>query len=214
MKRSLPLFASTLLFFAGTSVRADPIAWTYNWTPSVNSLPADAPGTGGVSLTNEPTKNAINSSDIVVTNLKDFSTATAANPDKLTAGGNYTFTLVLTDTASGEHASLTFGGKLGGTFSANNSNITNAFTGLTKQTVTLGAFDYTVSMVAYTPPGPPSASNSGSISAHVDVAPSGTHTGGQSPEPSTMVLSVLGLSFAGAARWRNRRRAASAAALV
>jgi hypothetical protein len=207
MKRSLPLFASALLFFAGTSVRADPIAWTYNWTPSVNSLPADSPGTGGVSFTNEPTKGAINNSDIVVTNIKDFSTATSANPDKLATGGAYTFTLVLTDSASGEHANVTFTGKLSGTFSADNSNITNQFTGQTSTTVTLGANDYTVSMVAYTPPGPPSASNAGSISAHVKVAPSSTHTGGQTPEPSTMVLSVLGLSFAGAAGWRKRRAA-------
>jgi hypothetical protein len=215
MKRSLPLFASTLLLFAGTSVRADqssapPIAWTYNWTPSVNSLSADSPGTGGVSFTNEPTKNAINNSDIVVTNLKDFSTATAANPDKLSTNGAYAFTLVLTDSASGEKATLTFTGKLGGTFSANNSNITNAFTGQSSQTTTLGNYNYTVTMVAYTPPGPPSASNSGSISAHVDVTLS--NTGGTStPEPSTMVLSFLGLSFAGAAGWWKRRRAAEAA---
>jgi hypothetical protein len=211
MKRSLPLFASALLFFAGTSVRADPIAWTYNWTPSVSSLSADSPGTGGVSFTNEPTKNAINNSDIVVTNLKDFSTATSANPDAFTKGGAYSFTLVLTDSASGEHATLTFTGKLSGNFSANNSNITNLFTGQTSQTVTLGKYDYTVSTVAYTPPGPPSASNSGSISAHVNVQPhGGPVSGGTTPEPSTMVLSVLGLSFAGAARWRQRRRAASA----
>jgi len=210
MKRSLPLFASTLLFFAGTSVRADPIAWTYNFTPSVNSLAADPPGTGGVSLTNEPTKNAINSSDVVITNLKDFSTAPAANPDKLSTGGAYAVTLVLTDSLSGEHATLTFTGKLSGTFSANNSNITNAFTGQTTQTVTLGKYDYTVSMVAYTPPGPPSASNSGSMSAHVNVAPSSTG-GATTPEPSTMVLSFLGLSFAGAAGWRKRRRVRSAA---
>jgi hypothetical protein len=216
MKRSFPLFASTLLFFAGTSARADltsgpAVAWTYNFTPSVNSVAADPPGSGGVSFTNEPTKSAINNSDVVVTNLRDFSTATTDNPDKLSTNGAYSVALVLTDSASGEHATLTFSGKLGGTFSANNSNITNEFTGQTTQTVTLGSNDYTVSVGSYTPPGPPTASNAGSISAHVSVAPSGPPITGSLPEPSALVLSFVGLSLAGAAGWRKRRRARSAA---
>jgi hypothetical protein len=220
MKRSLPLFASTLLFFAGTSARADlssapAVAWTYNFTPSVNSVAADPPGSGGVSFTNEPTKAAMNSSDVVVTNLRDFSTATTASPDKLSTNGAYSVSLVLTDSASGEHATLTFTGKLGGTFSANNSNITNQFTGQTTKVVTLGNNDYTVSMGSYTPPGPPTASNAGSISAHVSVALSTGVGPGGLPEPSALVLSFVGLSLAGAAGWRKRRRARSAeAALV
>ena len=224
MKRSLPLLASALLFFAGTGARADqsapgPIAWTYNFTPSVNSVAADPPGSGGVSFTNEPTKSAINNSDVVVTNLKDFSTAPSSNPDKLSTGGAYSVTLVLTDSASGEHATLTFTGKLGGTFSANNSNITNQFTGQTTQLLTLGNNNYSVTMGSYTPPGPPTASNAGSMSAHVSVAPSVLGGGGPppqgTPEPSALVLSFVGLSLAGAAGWRKRRRARSAeAALV
>jgi hypothetical protein len=213
MKRSLPLFASTLLFFAGTSARADqsppsPVAWTYNFTPSVNSVAADPPGSGGVSFTNEPTKSANNSSDVVITNLRDFSTATTTSPDKLSTNGAYSVTLVLTDSASGEHATLTFTGKLGGTFSANNSNITNQFTGDTTKVVTLGKYDYTVSVGSYTPPGPPTASNAGSMSAHVSVAPSILGGGGPppqgTPEPSALVLSFVGLSLAGAAGWRTR----------
>jgi hypothetical protein len=213
MKRSLPLFASTLLFFAGTSARADlssapAVAWTYNFTPSVNSVAADPPGSGGVSFTNEPTKSANNSSDVVITNLRDFSTATTASPDKLSANGAYSVTLVLTDSASGEHATLTFTGKLGGTFSANNSNITNTWTGQTTQVATLGSNNYTVSVGSYTPPGPPTASNAGSMSAHVSVAPVSPSGGGGPPaalpEPSALVLSFVGLSLAGAAGWRTR----------
>jgi hypothetical protein len=214
MKRSLPLFASTLLFFAGTGARADltsaspPVGWTYNFTPSVNSVAADPPGSGGVSFTNEPTKAAINNSDVVITNLRDFSTATTANPDKFSTNGAYSVTLVLTDSASGEHATLTFTGKLGGTFSANNSNITNTWTGQNPSPVILGGNSYTVTMGSYTPPGPPTASNAGSMSAHVSVAPVPPSGGGGPPatipEPSALVLSFVGLSLAGAAGWRKR----------
>jgi hypothetical protein len=214
MKRSLPLLASALLFFAGTGARADqsapgPIAWTYNFTPSVNSVAADPPGSGGVSFTNEPTKSAINNSDVVVTNLRDFSTATTANPDKFSTNGAYSVTLVLTDSASGEHATLTFTGKLGGTFSANNSNITNTWTSQMPPPLTLGNNVYTVTVGSYTPPGPPSASNAGSISAHVSVAPATGPPPVGLPEPSALVLSFVGLSLAGAAGWRQRRRARS-----
>jgi hypothetical protein len=106
---------------------------------------------------------------------------------------------------------LTFTGKLGGTFSASNSNITNTFTGTTTQTVTLGNFDYTISFPAnyYSPPGPPLASNAGSISAHVAITPA-TIVVGSLPEPSTMVLSGLGLALMGAARLRKRRQAVAA----
>ena len=68
-----------------------------------------------------------------------------------------------------------------------------------------------VTLTNYTPPGPPNASNAGSISAHVTVTPGNGHTsGGGTPEPSTLVLSCLGLGFAGLASWRKRRRSLAA----
>jgi hypothetical protein len=79
-----------------------------------------------------------------------------------------------------------------------------------------------VSIVSYSPPGPPTASNAGSIGAHVDVT-AGTSGGGggdngggsgggisETPEPTSLVLSCFGLSALGAASWRKRRRAAIA----
>jgi hypothetical protein len=211
--------AVVLLLVAGTNARADFIPWTYNWDRSPVSVAADAPGTGGVSFTNEPSKNATGSSDIVATNLKVFSSATADAPDKLSTGGQYTLTLTLTDGPSGQSSVLSWLGKLSGTFSKDSSNITNAFdpnSPLTR-TVTLGNDIYTVTMGAYSPPGPPSASNAGSIGAHVDVVAAGGPGPGpgpgptpgpveESPEPSTLLLSGLGLSFLGAAGWRKHRK--------
>jgi hypothetical protein len=215
MKRSFVVIASAvgLLCLGGTPAWASPsptpeVQWTYNFTPSSPFVQADNKDGGTVSFTNEPTKAATNSSDVVVTNLRVSSTAPASSPDTLTTSGAWKVSLTLTDTASGASTTMYFGGKLSGTFSQFNSNVTNTFTG--QQTYTWTAPDgnkYTVSLNGYTPPGPPTASNAGSISAFVQVTPAtGPHTGGSAPEPSTLVLSCLGLSFAGLASWRKRRR--------
>ncbi len=222
MNRSLLMAASTavLLCLGGTPARADSIStpevqWNYNFTPSQSFVSADAPGSGTVSFTNEPTKSATNSSDVVVTNLRDSSTATATNPDTLNTNGAWKVGLTLTDPASGSGANASstfyFTGKLSGTFSATNSNITNAFTGQTSYTwAAPSGNSYTVSLSGYTPPGPPSASNAGSISAHITVTPFVSTSGTGTPEPSTLVLSCLGLGFAGLASWRKRRRSLAA----
>jgi hypothetical protein len=221
MKRSTLLFTSAvaLVLSLGGSLRADFIAWTYSWSRDPISVAADSPGTGGVSLTQEATpKNAVGSSDIVATNLRIFSSATADNPDKLNVGGSYTLSLTLTDSASGQAGTLTFTGKLSGTFSAANSNITNVFNSPTTQMIVLGGNNYSVTIGPYSPPGPPSASNAGSIAAHVDVV-AGTGGGGTGgggggiqdvPEPSTMLLAGLGLSLVGGVAWRKRRLAPAA----
>jgi hypothetical protein len=219
MKRSTLLFASalTLLISLGGSVRADLIAWTYSWQRDPISVAADGDGTGGVSFTNESlAKDATGNSDIVATNLRVFSTATASTPDQLKTGGAYTLSLTLTDSASGQSNAnnpMTFTGKLSGTFSANNSNLTNVFNSPTMQSVVLGGNTYTVTIGPYSPPGPPSASNAGAIAAFVTVTPGTTGPGGGGtgpgvsdvPEPSTMLLAGLGLSFLGGAAWRKRR---------
>ena len=216
MKRSLLVIASAvgLLCLGGTRAWADPtptpeVQWSYNFTPNQPFVNADNPTGGTVAFTNEPTKNATNSSDVVVSNLRVSSTAPATSPDTLNTSGAWHVGLTLTDTASGASTTMGFSGKLGGTFSANNSNVTNTFTGTTTYNWTAPSGNvYTVTLNGYTPPGPPTASNAGSISAHVAVTPVNPGGGGISgvPEPSTFVLSCLGLGFAGLASWRKRRR--------
>jgi hypothetical protein len=202
MKRLLFSFAA--LFLLGTTARADFIDWSYNWERNPVSVASGGAGTGGVSFTDEPTKMATGSSDIVATNIRVFSSATPQSPDTLPAGSNYVLKLTLTDKDSGASGTLTFSGTLSGTFSASNANVTNEFTGDLSQTLTLGSHLYTVTIGPYSPPGPPSASNAGSIAAHVDVQ--GIQAS-ESPEPSTMVLGCLGLTALGGAVWRKRRGA-------
>lgn len=219
MKRSLLAIASAvgLLCLGGTPAWASPtstpdVQWTYNFTPN-QPFVSGSQG-GSVSFTSEPTKSATNTSDVVVTNLKVSSTASADSPESISgSSGAWTVGLKLTDSASGASDNMSFSGQLSGSFSASNSNISDAFTPST-QSYTWKAPNgnqYKVTLKGYTPPGPPSQTNLGSISAYVQVTPgdgtiSGGGGGGTTPEPSTLVLSCLGLGFVGLASWRKRRR--------
>jgi hypothetical protein len=219
MKRSLSVkFAALAVVLFGstvaqaTPVPAETLQWTYNFSPGTPSLPSDANPSAYVGFTNEPTKAAVGSSDVVATNLRVFSSATAAAPDTLAIGGAYTLTLVLSTVDEGvpHSVSMTFNGELDGTFSAESANISNIFGPNAMQEVQLGSYIFKVSLIAYTPPGPPDQLNAGSIAARVEVS-SGV-VSENSPEPSTMLLSALGLSCLGGAAWRKRRQARVAAA--
>ncbi|HEV3238010.1 MAG TPA: hypothetical protein VGZ25_13555 [Gemmataceae bacterium] len=214
MKRmSAPLFVAALglTLFAQSKAHASFVPWTYNWGRSPIAVQADSPGTGGLSLTDETTLHAVGTSDIVATNIRSFSSAPRTAPDHFTAKP-YTLSLFLKDDASGQSTTLTFSGTFSGALSSNSANITTAFTGKISQTVTLGKHTYTVSLGNFAPPGPPTASNAGSISAHVlvDQDPDGGGGGGHhgAPEPSTMLLSLLGLSGLGAGAWKKLMRKA------
>jgi hypothetical protein len=207
-----------LLILAGVHARAEPISWDFSWEPSSLVIAADGGGTGGVSLTLQPPVGAQGNSDIVATNLRTFSSAPVTTPDSI-AQGNYGLTLTLTDTESGRSGNMTFTGFLAGTFSTTSSNVANTFTGETTKELELGSNKYRVAIGPYAPPGPPGAANAGTISAHVDVERLPPDGGGgeedpppddedpdrPTPEPSTLVLSCLGMSFLGAASWRKRR---------
>src|SRR5262249_5167228 len=115
MKPFVSLVALAALLVGG-SAQADP-RWTYSWTPSGSSINEDSPGPGGVSFTTELPKSATGNSDIVATNLRIFSSAPATAPDSMVTGGQYSLALTIRDEASGQTGSITFNGKLTGTFS-------------------------------------------------------------------------------------------------
>jgi hypothetical protein len=228
MKRFLPLFASSLgwLLCAGPLAHADMTPapnpqWSYNFTPNMkNNQVLATDGLSGVNFTNEPTKNATGSSDVVVSNLKVFSNS--ANAVGFGSGGAYSVGLTVTDSASGASAQYTFNNTLGGSLSATSANVTTSmakfsgtvtvngqsisFTGPNAPIVALGKYNYQVSMTTFVAPSPPTASNAGSIGAHITVT-NGTIITNTVPEPSAAVLCGLGLSLAGLAGWRKRRQA-------
>jgi len=205
----LAALAMLLSFGAGaraTAILPDDVAWSYNFSPGAPAVLADGNPGAGVTFTNEPTKNAIGSSDVVASNLRVFSTALSNAPDLLTTNGAYSVALTLSTAVAGPVATttLTFTGKLSGKFSADSANVSNMFGPNSSQTVQLGGYNFSVELIAYTPPGPPSQANAGSFAAHVTI--SAITPNSTTPEPSTILLSSLGLSLLGGAAWRKRRK--------
>jgi hypothetical protein len=187
----------------------DQVAWSYDFTSGAPQVFADGTTSSGVSFTNEQTTPAIGKTGVVATQLKVFSTAPDNNKDFITgSNGNYTLVMNIGTSASGtlQTGSLTFTGTLAGSMSQNSAAVTNSFSGPTSQSLTLGNYIFTVTFDGYSHPGPPSASDQGSISASVTVT-TPTINNVDSPEPSTMLLSGLGLMGALGAAWRKRRRA-------
>jgi hypothetical protein len=198
LMRALTLLVLTM---GAGSARADLVPWAYDWSASPANVTA---GSGHVALSNESTHTAVGTSQTVTTNLKEFSEADPLHPDKFGPNdGKYTLTLNLKDLTSGQTAMLVFKGQLQGHFSSLNSGVTNTFDPATQsQTVVLGSTQYTVTMNAYTPPGPPSQGNLGSIGALVEVKEL-RHV----PEPTSLALFAFG-GAVGLAAWRRRRKAA------
>ena len=224
MKPTLTLIAPALALLLAAGAQASPL-FNYNWSPDTEKHFADGFGPGDtdhyVDFSNEPPKDASvnptsHKTHVVATNLKVFSSADDNTPDNINS--NYSLTLVLQDLATGNSHTFIFNGNLNGSFSTGTSNIDNAFTGPTLGTWTDTNGDaFKVTMDTYTPPGPPNASLAGSVGATVFYTkggdkgpPGGTGGNHDSPEPSTLLLSFLGLSGAGMASWRRWRAGAKA----
>ncbi len=233
MKRSLLLFASSagLLFLAGGWATAGPVNWTYSFSPSQAILPADN-NSGSVAFS-QSSGTAQNSSNVIVSNLSLSSTALPSSPNTFVNSGAYQVGLTITDQNNGQTSPTIFlTGKLGitdltdptksqNTFSQSNANVGNTFSGIgTDPSNPQSSYTWTASngdkftlssgLLSYTAPGPPippspgSPSPVGSIGAYINVT-GGTGTVSSTPEPSTLVLSCLGLAFAGVTSWRERR---------
>ncbi len=209
MNRSVSVLTAAVaaLLLAGTSRAAD-IPWSYNWTPSTTKLVSSGGPTNYLSISNEPGGQAAGNSTSVLTNLKVFSDAPPVTLGSPSFNGSspVSFNLALTDANSGMVHNFLFTVQFGGYINSRAAAVTANFQGTTSYTdVQVGSNLYTVNMPSYTPPGAPGATNSGSISVQVSVRPVDIQ---KTPEPSTMVLSCVGLSFLGLAGWRKRRRAA------
>ena len=193
--------ALVVLLAVGADASAELIHWSYNWSRSPAKVLADEPGTGYLELTDEPLRNVSGDSNIVAANLRTFSTAGQANPDRFTAK-SYTLKLFLLDRASGKSGTLVFTGRLDGTLTAQSSHIKNTFTGKTTQTLVLGNLLFRATISSYAPPGPPESSNAGSIGARAEVS---VQIVQHLPEPGTLTLACLGGAGLGLVRWRHRR---------
>jgi hypothetical protein len=189
-----------VLLTAAPAARADLVHWSYNWSRSPSEVLSDS-GESKITLTDETTQQVIGDSDIVATNLRTFSTAPDGSPDHFT-NKSFVLKLTLIDHASSISGALTLTGVFNGTLSEHNANITMTPTGMTTQSIILGNAKYTAKFDYFSPPGPPDATNSGSIGAHVSVTVQ-LLTGGL-PEPNSLILASLGALLLGLARHRRR----------
>ena len=197
--------AVLLLTVAAPAARAEPINWSYSWSNSPTNVTSDSDPGSYVHLTNEKLTKAVNSSDIVATNLTTFSQADPDHPAQFTHR-TYKLTLTLIDQDSNKSATVTFAGEFNGRLTSLSSNLSNTFLGATSFSVVLGKHRYVVTMDSYSPPGPPGAHNAGSIAAHADINVGLVNT----PEPASLTLLVLGVALVSFAP-RGRRRSRSPA---
>jgi hypothetical protein len=203
--RNAPVFliaACLTLLALASPVQGAFVPWQYNWSRNPAIMYSDSSSTSYVTLSDQPLASAVGSSDIVATNLKVFSNASPGSPATFTNKA-YTLTLFLLDVNSSQSGTLKFTGIINGNVSSESSNLQNQFTGTTKQELDLGQHRYTVTIGPFTPPGPPGSANTGAIGAHAMVQITDIQ---KTPEPSTLVLALLGAPVISFRVWRYRRK--------
>ncbi len=218
MKRSLSLFAAALALAltATAQSQATPFSFSYNWSASPIAIAA---GTGGITLTDENPVTTTQETDTAATNITVFSAAPTTSPDVIptpAGGSNYSLSVTITDSNGTGSGTISFTGLMLGQLTHDSSNLTNTITGATDGTgshpgqtfgtVVVDGSQYTVSYNGFAAPGPEAQHNVGSISFHISFQ--AAQGGSSSPEPSSMVLGCLGLTFLGGVVYRARRRKA------
>jgi hypothetical protein len=203
MKVKLPILVGSALalLHCTADARASFIPWSYNWEPTTGPFLSSTTGAARLYTSDEPLGHAQGSSNVVITDLRTASTSPRNHPDVFT---NVAFDVSLTivDGLNGLHGTVSFSGVFNGAVSSGSSNLDFKLLSPKTVTLTFGHDLYTVSFGRYSPPGPPSATNTGSISSFVSVKDPTAHT----PEPSTALLACLGGTFLGLASWRRWAR--------
>lgn len=204
-----------LLALPASRGEAGMIPWSYEWNTHPVVCNADSPSgapvggihliPGAITITGNPHGIALGSGNIVAVNLTTFSFSPSPNgsPDHFT-NTPYQLVVKLTDVDSKVSGDLHFSGVFNGTLTDTAANLQTKFTSPTLRRILLGHNVYTVTLTSYSPPGPPSVGNEGSISAFVDVHPA------HAPEPSSLLLAGTGLVATLLSRLRRRAAAAPA----
>jgi hypothetical protein len=199
--------ALSLMLLSGAGAWAD---YFYNFSPiDFPTVYSDNSGMG-ITLANQPQIGPVGSgldSNVVAATMTTFINQGVVGTDTFNTGQHSTLSLTIIDGV--ENSTVTFGLLFSGSLSATNSNIAVTFDGPTTQHLTVNGNEYYVTLSSIVPPGIPTAipgSVGGIIKAGIDVNPDpDPDPTNNTPEPSTMVLSCLGLSLLGLAGWRKRR---------
>jgi hypothetical protein len=195
--------ALTLVLSAGSDARAEIITWQYSWTANPTSLSATT-GSGQVTFlaqSGSMSSTAGTPVGILGAAVQFTSSASPGNPDTFT-NVPAAFTANLTDGSSGLSDAVVFSGVLNGNLWSNGNSLSLSFPSPT-QGLTLGGHQYSASIV---PVLTEFLAGNGAIFGLVTASDVQ-----KTPEPSTLLLAVLGLPLAGATAWKRRRRIAPAA---
>jgi hypothetical protein len=205
MKRLLVcLFAATLGLAMASSAWAGPVTYSYDWTPSNLFIAGDG-SHNLIDFSNQGGTTVTGPTDGAATNISVDNNQT----DTFTNIG-YTLKVKLTDGAN--TGTLVFNGTLNGTVTSGvPSGFSNTFVPPTSQSLDLGSDHFVVSMNGFVPPNP-FGGKPGGIGFHIDVnggngTPPPPPPTNDTPEPSTVLLSLLGIGGLGLKAWRKTRLA-------
>ena len=205
-----------LMIVVTCQIRADYLNWTYTATFQVPGVTVNTPSNGGgtVALTDFGTPQPGGTSIAVQAYETTSSATTPISFNNL----KYDLALKITDSATNDSGTLHFTGSLTGTMTATTSTIVDSFTPVTSNSLTLDGHTYTVKIptVTLAPPTSPQAN----VLASVSVASAGGGVpsspppssppppSNSTPEPTSLLLSSLGISILGIGRWWKCRRLA------
>jgi hypothetical protein len=204
MKRlSISLCAVVCLMLATAAIGlAGPVTYTYNWSPSTNFVLGDTKA-NQIDFADEGAVTSTGPTDMTASNL----TTHNGKSDTIT-GGVYNLQVHIID---GTHTGdLTVSGKLSGSIINGAPSLVNTFDPLPAALV-LGGDTFQITSPSFVAPPPFGAKTVGAIGFHMNVnGQSGTEPPPPVqgvPEPSTMLLSCLGVFGLGFRAWRMRKQA-------
>lgn len=230
-KASLLAAALGLVLGTGTSAHAS-VGWGVDWSPPPGPSGTPVNPYGIVMGSDATGPTIITFSNPTFQSFSTLSSQTTASNLTLSTNSSSTSPLIVSQingqvfqvdakvydgtTTSAPSQTVVFTGKLWGSFSTGGVTTYSSWLSPTTQTITFtGTGDkFTVSIVGLQgPPIPGLSSHPGQILAQITEVPGsggGTTTHG-TPEPSTMLMGCMGLSFLGLASWRKRARGPLAA---
>jgi hypothetical protein len=210
--RHLPALLVLMTACAG-QVHADYLSWTYSANANVDAVSVNpSPQSGGAIVSfadyNTPQPGGTN------VPIEGYVTTTSSTTPISFNNSSFDLALKITDSATHDSGTLNFTGSLSGALTATTSSVVASFAPVNSNSLTLDGHTYTVSIpsVALAPPTSPQENIMASISVTggggtpPPPPPPPPPPTNSTPEPTSLLLSILGVSCFGTVRWWKRQR--------
>lgn len=213
-----PVLALLVLMMASAGqARADYLNWTYSANANVNSVSINTPSNGGATVSfadyNTPQPGGTS------VPIEAYVTSSSATTPISFNHSMFGLALKITDGTTNDSGTLNFTGSLTGSLTATASSVVASFGPVASNTLTIDGHAYTVSIPSVTlaPPTSPQRDIMASISVTNASLPGSSAPPpplppvqppiGSTPEPTSLLLSILGLScFGTVCLWKRRLR--------